>query len=213
MLKVLIADDHAVVRKGLIQILSETDDMKVSGEAENSAELFRQLKENRFDAVILDLSMPGSNGMDIMCWIRENLPKLPVLILSIHPEEQYGMRMMKAGASGYLSKDRAPEELVRAMRKILRGELYVTEALAERMAMSVFKGLTDEKPLHEHLTDREFQVLCGLAAGKPPKVIADELCISAKTVSTYRSRILEKMGFSSNADIIHYGLQHNLIHR
>jgi two-component system invasion response regulator UvrY len=209
MYKILIADDHAVVRKGLKQILTETSDMIAAGEASTGQEVLDMLMKNEYDVVILDISMPGRSGLDIMKDLKNMKSSIPVLVLSIHPEEQYAVRALKAGASGYLTKESAPDELVVAVRKVAQGGKYVTTSLAEKLAFDL--GKANEKPLHETLSDREFQVMCMIGSGKPVKEIAEELCLSIKTISTYRSRILEKTKMKNNAEITRYAIKNGLV--
>lgn len=209
MYKILIADDHAVVRKGLKQILTETTDMVAAGEASTGQGVLDMLSENEYDVVILDISMPGRSGLDIMKDLKNRKSSIPVLVLSIHPEEQYAVRALKAGASGYLTKESAPDELVVAIRKVAQGGKYVTTSLAEKLAFDL--GKANEKPLHEALSDREFQVMCMIGSGKTVKEIAEELYLSIKTISTYRSRILEKTKMKNNAEITRYAIKNGLV--
>jgi len=209
MINIIIVDDHPIVRQGLKQILSEEPDMAMFGEAQNSQEVLELIRKQEWDVVVLDITMPGRGGLDVLKEIKHERPKLPVLILSIHPEDQYAVRALKAGASGYLNKESAPEELVRAIRKILRGGKYVSSALAEKMAFNL--DMEAGKPLHETLSDREYQVLLMIASGKTTSEIAEEMALSVKTVSTYRARILEKMKMKSNVDLTSYVIKNNLI--
>ncbi|MGB8952166.1 MAG: response regulator transcription factor [Candidatus Aminicenantales bacterium] len=209
MIKILIADDHAIVREGLKQILAEVPNWVVAAEAGCGHEVAEKLKKGHFDIVMLDISMPDKSGLDVLKEIKKKLPKLPVLILSVHPEEQYAIRVLKSGASGYLTKDSAPEELIKAIRIALQGRKYVSPSLAERLALDLDRDI--DKPPHETLSDREYQVLCLLARGKPVKQIAKELFLSIKTISTYRTRILEKMGMKTTADLIQYAIKNSLI--
>lgn len=205
----LIADDHAVVRQGLKQILSEQPDMQVLGEAGSIPELLDHIRKQRWDIVVLDISMPGRGGLDGLKELKQEQPKLPVLILSIHPEDQFAVRALKAGASGYLTKDSAPEELVQAIRKLLTGRKYISPELAEKLATDLEKDTG--RPLHEALSDREFQILCLIASGKSATEIAQKLSLSVKTVSTYRARILEKMNMKTNAELMHYAIKYQLV--
>ncbi|HEY4673195.1 MAG TPA: response regulator transcription factor, partial [Nitrososphaerales archaeon] len=191
MIKILIADDHAVVRRGLKQILAEEPNMAVFGEACNAQEVLKNVREQDWDIVILDITMPDRSGLDVLKELKRERPKLPVLILSIHPEEQYAVRVLKAGAAGYMTKESAPEELVKAIRKVLRGGKYISPSLAEKLAFDL--ETDSEKPLHETLSDREYQVMCMIASGKTVKEIAKKLYLSVKTISTHRARILGKM--------------------
>jgi DNA-binding NarL/FixJ family response regulator len=208
MLKICIADDHAIVRKGLKQILSETPDLVVSGEAATGQELLRQVSKGDFDVVLLDISMPGRNGLEILKELRAEKPRLPVLILSVYPEEQYAVRALKTGAAGYLTKESAPEELIAAIRRISLGKKYVTASLAEKLAAYLETDL--EKPPHEAMSNREFSIMCRIGAGKSVTEIANELTLSVKTVSTYRSRILKKLGLKNNAEIMKYTIRTGL---
>ena len=209
MLKIFIADDHAVVRRGLRQILAETCDMAVTGEATSGLEVLDKVMGDEYDVVVLDISMPGRSGLDTLKQLKSQKPKLPVLILSMHPEEQYAVRVLRAGASGYLTKESAPDELVEAIRKVSHGGRYITSSLADKLVFDLSRKT--EKPLHETLSDREYQVLCLIASGKTAKQIAEELCLSVKTISTYRARILEKMGMKSNAELTHYAIRNRLV--
>jgi two-component system, NarL family, invasion response regulator UvrY len=209
MIKILIADDHPVVRLGLKQILSETKDMTVTEEAATGQEVLKKALKNDIDVVLLDISMPGKNGLDVLRELKNKKPKLPVLILSIYPEDQYAVRVLKLGASGYLTKETVPEELITAIRKVAQGRKYISTTLAEKLAADL--EFDSEKPLHENLSDREYQVLCLLASGKRLKDIAGTLSLSIKTISTYRTRILDKMKMDNNAELIRYALQNNLV--
>ncbi len=209
MIRILIADDHAIVRKGLKQIISETQDMVVADEAGDGQEVLNKVRKNGFDMVLLDISMPGRTGLDILRELRAEKPKMPILVLSMYPEEQYAVRVLRAGASGYLTKESAPDELIAAIRRVSLGKKYITPSLAERLALDL--DVDSEKPLHETLSDREYQVLCLIASGKTVGEIAEKLSLSAKTISTYRARILEKMNMKNNAELTHYALQHKLV--
>lgn len=209
MIKILIADDHAVVRQGLKQIVSEAYGMEVAGEASNGAEVIEKTSKKDYDVVVLDITMPGVSGLDILKQLRRDKPRLPVLVLSVHPEEQYAVRVIKAGAAGYLNKESAPDALVVALRKVAGGRRYITSSLAEKLAFTLSKD--DEKLPHQRLSDREFQVLRLIASGKTNRDIAEKLCLSPKTTSTYRARILEKTGMKNNAELIHYAVKHGLV--
>jgi DNA-binding NarL/FixJ family response regulator len=209
MTRILIVDDHAVVRRGLRNILSEQPDMEVVGEAGNVDELMAFIGKNECDIIILDISLPGKSGIDIMKDLRVQYPKLPVLFLSMLPEEQFALRAMKSGASGYLSKGSPTEELVKAIRKIIAGKKYVSQEFAEQLAMGF--DPKDERLPHELLSEREFQVLRKLASGKALSQIGAELFLSVKTVATYRARLLEKMNMQSNAELVRYAIEHKLI--
>lgn len=209
MIKILIADDHAIVREGLKQIVADTSDMIVTAEASDGHEVLALISQDNYDVVVLDMAMPGLTGLDILKQIKRETPELPVLILSVHPEEQYAVRSLKAGASGYLTKERAPDELITAIRKVSMGGKYITSSLAEKLAFEL--EVDAEKPPHKTLSDREFQVMCMIAKGRTIKNIAEELFLSPKTVSTYRSRILEKMKMKSNEELTHYVINNHLI--
>lgn len=208
MIRVLIADDHPIVRRGLVQILSATDDIVVSGEATTSRELLEQMATTPHDIVLLDLTMPGGEGLDALKTVRHDFPQTPVLVLTMHSEDQFAVRSLRAGASGYLTKDSAPANLVGAIRRVVSGGRYISPKLAERLAAHV--GPEAEKPVHERLSDREYQVLRLIAAGKSTREIAGALSLSVKTVSTYRSRILEKMEMRSAAELTAYAVRHHL---
>ena len=205
---VLIADDHAIVRQGLKQILSETEAMLVTGEADDGAEALGLARQQPWDVFLLDVSMPNRNGIDTLKQLKKEFPRLPVLILSMHPEEQYAVRALKAGASGYLTKQSAPEQLVNAIRQVASGKKYLSPAVAQQLADAISEA-TDKSP-HERITDREYQVLKLIAAGKTQTQIAETLNLGVATVSTYRARLLEKMGLRSTAELIRYGLEHGL---
>ena len=209
MIRALIADDHAVVRQGLKQILGDTPEMVVAGEATNGQEVLDKVRAETWDVVVLDISMPDRSGLDVLKQLRSERPKLPVLVLSMHSEDQYAVRVLKAGASGYLTKDSAPDELVKAIRKVVSGGTYVSSFLAEKLAFEI--GTDSSRLPHETLSDREFQVLRLIAAGESVTEIAAELYLSVKTVSTYRARLLQKMNLTTNAELIHYAMHNHLI--
>jgi two-component system, NarL family, invasion response regulator UvrY len=209
MLRILIADDHAIIRKGLRQILLEEYPSAIIEEVGDAESAINKTITNNWDIIICDLSMPGRSGLDVVQHVKQNFPKLPVLILSIHPEEQYAIRALKAGAAGYLSKDAATEELVKAVQKILQGRKYISTSLAEIMASELDQDGT--KLPHELLSDREFHVFKLIAGGKGVTEIAENLSLSITTVSTYRARILEKMDIKTNADMTRYALENKLI--
>jgi two-component system, NarL family, invasion response regulator UvrY len=209
MLRILIADDHPIVRQGLKQILSEESDMGVFGEAQNSQEVLELVQKQDWDIVILDITMPGRGGIDVLKELKHQYPKLPLLILSMHPEDQYAVRALKAGAGGYLTKESAQEELIKAIRKVVRGGKYISSTLAEKLAFDL--ETETEKPLHETLSDREHQVLLMIASGKTVSEIAEELSLSVKTIDTYRARILEKMKMKTNAELTHYAIKNLLV--
>ena len=209
MKKIIIADDHEIVRAGLKQIITVDPDLSVEGEAGNGQELLENLRRKKYDVVLLDMKMPGRSGLEILKQLKLEHPALPVLVLSMHSEDQYAIRTIKAGASGYITKETAPEKLIDAIRKVCSGGKYISPTLAEKLADSI----TDSRnrPLHEYLTDREFQVLCMIASGKTITNIGNELFLSVKTISTYRQRILQKMNMKNNAQLTHYVISNNLI--
>ena len=209
MIRALIADDHAVVRQGLRLILQETNDMQVTGEAGTGPETLDRARDNTYDVLVLDITMPGRSGFEVLKELRIERPELPVLILSMHAEEQFAVRLLKAGAAGYLNKESAPEELVKAIRKVVAGGRYVSPTLAEKLAFEMDAG--SDKLAHETLSDREFQVMRMMASGKTVKEIAAELSLSVKTISTYRARILAKMNLHTNAELIHYAISNQLV--
>jgi DNA-binding NarL/FixJ family response regulator len=209
-IRVLIADDHSIVRQGLRQILSDTPDLVVAGEASNGVEVMQLVRDGAWDVVLMDVSMPDRNGIDALKLIKKEYPRLPVLVLSMHPEEHYAVRALKAGAAGYLTKQSAPELLVSAIRQVAAGKKYVSPAVAEELANAILDD-DDERPPHEKLSDREYQTLVMISSGKTLTQIADELNLSVKTVSVYRARLLEKMKLKNNAELTHYGLKQGLV--
>jgi DNA-binding NarL/FixJ family response regulator len=209
MVKILIVDDHAVVRQGVKQILYNRFDKATLGEAKDAQEMLEQIRKAKWDAVILDIGLPGRSGLDVLSDIKKLRPKLPVLALSAYPEDQLAIRVLKAGAAGYLSKESAPEELINALTKVMGGGRYVSDGLGERLAMTV--NDTFEKLPHETLSDREYQIMCMLAIGKNTKDIADELVLGISTVSTYRARILKKLHMKKRSDLVQYAIRHRLI--
>ena len=208
-MKVLIADDHAVVRRGLIQLLADEYPTLSAGEARDAGEVLKLACEQDWDIIVLDISMPGRSGLEVLKELRQQRPKVPVLILTSHPEEQYAVRVLKAGAAGYMTKESAPEHLIEGIRKVTGGGRYVSPRLAELLAASI--GTDRERPPHESLSDREYRVLCLIGSGKTVGEIAAALSLSVKTVSTYRARLLEKMGMKTNAELTHYALKNGLV--
>jgi two-component system invasion response regulator UvrY len=208
-MRVLIADDHAVFRRGLRETLAEFFFKVTFGEAKTAQETVELVRRHDWDVVILDISMPGKSGLDVLDELRRLRPRLPILLLSMHPEEQFARRALKTGAAGYLTKESVPEELKEAVRKVVAGGRYVSATLAEKLAVDLRAGA--DTPLYELLSDREFQVLRMIASGKSVKDIAEELSLSVKTVSTYRARVLEKSGMKTNAELIRYALQSQLV--
>lgn len=209
MIKILIADDHAIVREGLKQIVTEEADMEVTGEAANASELFDLLEKDCWEIVVLDINMPGKSGLEALKEMRSRNINVPVLILSMFSEDQYGIRAIKAGAAGYLKKVSAPTELVSAIRKIVGGGKYINQSLAEKLADNV--DVNNKKALHQNLSDREYQIMCFISFGKSAEEIAEELTISIHTVYSYRNRILEKMHLKSNVELTQYAIQNKLI--
>src|SRR5919205_2521757 len=207
-MRVLIADDHAIVRRGLRQILADEYRALVVGEAANAAEALSLARARDWDAIVLDISMPGRSGLDVLKELKHLRPRTPVLILTAHPEEQYALRVLKAGAAGYMTKECAPEHLVGAVRKVMGGGRYISPTAAEILAASF--GCDPEAQPHESLSDREYQVLCLIASGKTVGQIAGELALSPKTVSTYRARVLEKTGMKNNAELTRYAIGRGL---
>jgi len=207
--RVLIADDHAILRRGLKEILLRELNGAVCGEAKDAQEVLLQLQSDDWDLVILDVSMPGRSGLDVLRDLKLARPKLPILVLSMHPEDQYGKRALRAGASGYMIKESAPEELIKAIRRVLAGGRYVSPELAERLASDLTEDA--ERPAHEILSGREFEVLRMIGAGKTVKQIAEELHLSVPTVSTYRARILEKLNMKTTAELMRYALRNHLV--
>lgn len=208
-MKILIADDHAVVRQGLKQILADEYRRAVFGEAGTAQEALDLVWREEWDVVVLDVTMPGRSGLEVLKEIRKSRPRLPVLVLSMHPEDQFAVRVLKSGAAGYMTKESAPEELVGALKKVLNGGRYVSATLAEKMASYLTTDL--QRPPHELLSNREFLVLRLLASGKTVSQVAEVLTLSVKTISTYRARILEKMAMQSNAELTHYAIQNRLV--
>jgi DNA-binding NarL/FixJ family response regulator len=209
MIRVFIADDHPLVRKGMANLLKEEPDFGVTGQGSNAHEVLDGLQKVSADVLVMDLSMPGRSGLDLLRELRVLYPRLPILILSMHPEERFAVRALKAGAAGYLTKETPPEEILQAIRRVAEGRKYVSPSLAEKLAVSVGKrngGLP-----HENLSDRELQVLCMIASGKKVKEIADDLHLSFRTINTFRARILHKMNMKSNVELTHYAIEHKLV--
>ncbi|MEQ8167265.1 MAG: response regulator transcription factor [Candidatus Eremiobacterota bacterium] len=209
MIKILIVDDHPVVRKGLRHIVEETKDIIMADEAETGHEVLKKVKKNKYDVVLLDISLPDMNGLEVLRELKSEHPEINVLILSIYPEEQYAIRALRGGASGYLTKEQMPDELIMAIRTVRQGKKYITPVVAQLLAVNLEKD-RNELP-HEVLSDREFRVMCMMASGKTARDIAVELSLSVKTVSTYKYRILKKMKMENNAEIIRYVIEQKLI--
>ncbi|HEY6193277.1 MAG TPA: response regulator transcription factor [Bacteroidota bacterium] len=209
MIRILITDDHPLMREGVAKILLAESDMRVAGEARTAAEMLDLLREKEVDVLVLDISLPGTSGLDALKDVRQQFPRLPILILSMHPEDRFATRVLKTGASGYVTKESAPEELVKAIRKVHRGGKYVSNSLAEKLAEEIDTSAV-RRP-HESLSDREFQILRMIAAGKKAREIAHQLSLSVRTVNTYRTRLLQKMHMKSTAELIHYALEQKLL--
>jgi len=209
MLKILVTDDHAMIRLGLKQVLAKHFPSAVVGEAQSAEEALEEVRRKTWDLLVLDISMPGRSGLDVLKDIHLAKPSLPVLIMSMHGEDQFAVRVLKAGAAGFISKHSAPDELVSAIQKILGGGKYVSSKVAERLVLDL--GRETGRPPHELLSDRELQVMCMFASGKVNKQVAKELSLSVKTVSTYRARLLEKMNMQSNAELTHYAIKGGLV--
>jgi DNA-binding NarL/FixJ family response regulator len=208
-MRILIADDHPIFRAGVKEILLKEKDVESIGEADTGHKVLELARKQRWDVVLLDLTMPGKDGLEALQELRRERPALPILVLSAHPEDQLALRLLRSGAAGYLTKDKAPEVLLAAIRKVLRGEKYISESLAEKIALDTVSGATES--LHETLSQREYQVMIMLAAGKTAKEIAKQLFLSIRTVSTYRARVLEKMKMKTNAELIRYALQNKIV--
>lgn len=211
MINILLADDHPYLRRGLVQILIDEFPGAVIGEASNASELLEQAQQQRWDVVVLDLNMPGRGGLEALHELKGLCPNLPVLVLSMHPEDQFAVRVLRAGGAGYLTKESAPQELVRAIKTIWKGGKYITPKAAELLAAHVYQHGDSEQPLHLALSDREYQVFGLIAAGRTITDISDQLALSVKTISTYRSRILTKLNLKTNADLARYAVQYRIV--
>ena len=209
MTRILIADDHAIVRRGLKQIIEESELSAEVAEAENARQLLQLIRKENWDLLVLDINMPGMSGLEALAEVKEKRPKLPVLVLSMYPEEQFAVRVLKAGAAGYLTKDSAPDNLMTAIRKVLSGGKYLSPSMADKLVADLQSP--SGRPPHEALADREYQVLCLIGKGKTVSEIADELALSVKTISTYRTRILEKMNMKTNAELMQYAMRNRLV--
>jgi DNA-binding NarL/FixJ family response regulator len=209
MIRILVADDHAIVRRGLRQIVADESDMEVVGEAQTTQEILDLARQEEWDVIVLNISMPGRGGFEALKALKQTHSKRPVLVLSMYPEDQFAVRAFRAGAAGYMTKESAPEELVQAIRKVVRGGKYVSPSLAEKLAAEL--GEDAERPPHEGLSEREYHVLCLLASGKTVTQIAAEMSLSVKTISTYRARLLEKMRMKTNAEVTRYAIEHRLV--
>lgn len=209
MIKILIADDHPIIRKGLREIIEETSDIKVTDEACSGKEVLGKALKNDFDVVILDISLPDRSGIDVLKQLKKKKPELPVLVLSMYREKQYALQVFREGGSGYLTKQSSPDELITAIRKASLGRKYISSSLAEKLAFDFDRDT--QKPVHEALSNREYEVMCMIATGKTVKEIAKELGLSVKTISTYRTRILEKMNMKNNAELTYYAIKNQLV--
>lgn len=209
MISILIADDHQIFREGLKRIIGEIPDMEVADEACNGGEVLTKVWHKHFDIVLLDITMPGINGLEVLKQLKKEKPDISVVILSMHPEEQYAVRVFKAGAAGYLTKEGASNELIDAIRKVYKKGKYISSSLAERLA--IYLEHPSDSPLHEKLSDREYQVMCLIVSGNAIKEIAEEMSLSSKTISTYRARVLAKMQMKSNAELARYAVENNLV--
>jgi len=209
MIRILLADDHTLFREGLKQIFSDTNDIVVVGEASSGREVIENMMKKKYDAVVLDISMPDMSGLEVLKQLKNQNSNIPILILSMYSEEQYAVRVFRAGADGYITKTQASKELIDAIRKVAEGGKYVSETVAEKLVISLDPGL--ESPNYEKLSDREYQVMILIASGKTVKEIANELQLRVSTVSTLRSRILKKLNMKNNAQIMHYAIEEKLI--
>lgn len=209
MISILVVDDHALIRKGLKQLLDDTEDIRVTGEAETGMQALNLARDHSYDLVLLDIALPDKNGIDVLKQLKLEQPDIKVIVLSMYPEDQYGVRSLKAGASGYLNKQSAPDQLIGAIRQVLSGKKYIGEIMAEQLLNSMIGN--SEELMHQTLSNREYQTLCLIASGKTLSEIAESMTLSPKTVSVYRARMLEKMGFKNNAEAIHYAISYHLV--
>jgi two-component system invasion response regulator UvrY len=208
-IKILVADDHPLIRAGLKQYIVDTNDIVVTDEACNGKEALQRALDNDYDVILLDITMPGINGLDVLKYLKTQKPNSKIIMLTVHPEEQYAARALKAGASGYLTKESAPQELISAIRQVASGGRYITSSFAEKLAFSSVNNT--EKPLYQTLSDREYQIMLMIASGRRLYSIAEELLISVKTVSSHRSHILEKLNIKNNAELVRYTIDNNLM--
>ena len=209
MISILVVDDHALIRKGLRQLLEDTPDIRITGEAECGVQAINMVRAHHYDLVLLDISLPDKQGIDVLRQLKVEHPNIKVIVLSMHPEDQYGVRTLKAGALGYLNKQSAPDLLIGAIRQVLSGKKYISEIIAEQLLNNLI-GESQEL-LHQTLSNREYQTLCLMASGKTLTEIAEDMSLSPKTISVYRGRMLEKMGFKNNAEAIHYAITYHLV--
>jgi two-component system invasion response regulator UvrY len=209
MINILVVDDHALIRKGLKMLLEESPDFEVKGEAETGAQAIKMVREQHFDLVLLDISLPDKHGMDVLKQLKLEQPDIKVIVLSMYPEDQYGLRALKAGAVGYINKQSAPENLVGAIQQVIRGKKYISGTLAEQLLSNLIGDSQDQ--LHQSLSNREYQTLCLMSSGNSLTEISEIMMLSPKTVSVYRARMLEKMNFKNNAEAVHYAIAHQLV--
>lgn len=209
MISILVVDDHALIRKGLKQLLDDTEDIRVTGEAETGLQALQMAREQHYDLILLDIALPDKNGIDVLKQLKQEQPDIKIIVLSMYPEDQYGVRSLKAGASGYLNKQSAPDQLIGAIQQVISGKKYIGEIMAEQLLNSMIGN--SEELMHQTLSNREYQTLCLIASGKTLTEIAESMTLSPKTVSVYRARMLEKMGFKNNAEAIHYAISYHLV--
>jgi DNA-binding NarL/FixJ family response regulator len=209
MINILVVDDHALIRKGLKMLLEETPNFRITGEAESGLQAVTMLRQQRFDLVLLDMSLPDKHGMDVLKQLKLEQPDVKIIVLSMYPEDQYGVRALKAGAVGYINKQSAPENLVGAIEQVMSGKKYISSALAEQLLNNLMGD--SQESLHQSLSNREYQTLCLMASGKSLTEISEIMMLSPKTVSVYRARMLEKMSFKNNAEAVHYAIVHKLV--
>lgn len=211
MIRILIVDDHAILRAGLKHILADCSDIEIAGEADNGLEALAKIRDGKWDVVVLDMSMPGKSGIELIKQIKSEKPRLPILVLSMHKEDIYAVRTLKAGASGYLCKDNAAPQLEQALRKVAGGGLFISPAVAEQVAVGMLGRGGDEAPAHTRLSDREYQIFQAIVEGKGLTEASREMHLSVKTVSSYKTRILDKMGMGSTAELVRYAVRHGLV--
>ena len=209
MISILVVDDHALIRKGLKMLLEDNPDFQINGEAETGLQAVSMMREQHFDMVLLDMSLPDRHGMDVLKQLKAENPEVKIIVLSMYPEDQYGVRALKAGAVGYINKQSAPEQLVNAIQQVISGKKFISTALAEQLLSNLIGD--SQELLHQSLSNREYQTLCLMASGKSLTEISEIMMLSPKTVSVYRARMLEKMGFKNNAEAVHYAIAHNLV--
>ncbi|HEX5337430.1 MAG TPA: response regulator transcription factor [Gallionella sp.] len=209
MINILVADDHSLIRKGLKMLLEDSPDYRITGEAESGMQAIKMVREEHYDLVLLDISLPDKHGIDVLKQLKTEAPDLKVIVLSMYPEDLFGVRALKAGAVGYINKQSAPEKLISAIQHVMSGKKYISETLAEQLLSNVIGEAQEHQ--HQSLSNREYQTLCLMASGKSLTEISEIMLLSPKTVSVYRARMLEKMGFKNNAEAIHYAIKHHLV--